>query len=140
MIGKHEGATPLIKQRSPDCKFFHSILHHEALALTKLRANSSDKVNELEKLISDVVRILNAIRPKAKTSRLFFKLCNAMSANHKTLLLHSNSKVRWLLRGKVWQTFFLLRIELYEFLKSSSDESAVLLKDEVWISKLCYIT
>ena len=59
-----------------------------------------------------------------------------MSADYKTLLLHS--EVRWLLQGKALQRFFLLRFELHEFLKSSSDESAVLFKDKVWLSKLCY--
>ena len=94
IMGKHKGATILIKQRSPNCKFLHCILRREALPSKKLRANSSDKVSELDKLMSDVVRIVNAICPEAKTSRLFSKLCDEMSADHKTLLLHN--EVRWL--------------------------------------------
>ena len=86
MIGKRKGATALIKQRSPDGKFLHCILHREALASKKSRVNSSDKVSELEKLMSDVVKIVNAIRPKAKTSQLFSKLCEEMSADHRTML------------------------------------------------------
>ena len=73
-IGKYKGAPALIKQRSPDCKFLHWLLHHEALASQKLRGNSSDKVSELEKLMSDGIGIRP--RPKAKTSRLFSKLCD----------------------------------------------------------------
>ena len=60
MIGKHKGATALIKQRSLDCKFLHYILHCEVLASKKLRANSSNKVSELEKVMSDMVSIVNA--------------------------------------------------------------------------------
>ena len=34
---------------------------------------------------------------------------------------------------------FLVRIELYRFLKSSSDKSALPLQKEVWVSKLCFM-
>ena len=106
MIRKHKDATALIKQRSPDCKFLHCILHHEALASKKLRANSFDKVSELELVMNDVMRVVNAIHPNTKASRLFSKLCNETSADHKTLLLLIYSEVRWLSRGKVLQRFF----------------------------------
>ena len=86
---KTQNATALIKPRSPNCNFFHCILHREALASKKLRANSSDKSSELENLMSDVVKIVNAIRPKAKISRFFSKLCDEMSAYHKNLLLRT---------------------------------------------------
>ena len=99
MIGKHKSASALIKQRSPDCNFFHCILHCKALVSRKLKTISSDKVSKLEKLMSDVTKILNAIRPKVKTSRLFSKLCDAMSTDCETLLVHS--EVRWLSQGKV---------------------------------------
>ena len=74
--------------------------------------------------MSDVVKIVNAIRPKAKISRMFSKLCDEMSAQHKNFLLHS--EVRWLSREKVFQRVFLLRSELYEFLKTRSDASDVI--------------
>ena len=64
MIEKHKSATALIKQRFPDCKFLHCILHRKALGSKKLKANSCDKVSELEKLMSNVVRF---VCPKAKT-------------------------------------------------------------------------
>ena len=80
MVGKHKGVTALIKQRSPNCMFLHCILHCEALAAKKLRGNSSDEASELQKLLSDVVKIVNSIRTKAKISRLFSKLCDDMSA------------------------------------------------------------
>ena len=95
------------------------------------------KLQKLALLMSDVVKIVNAIRPKAKTSRLFSKLCDEMSADHKSLLLHS--EVRWLSRGKVLQRVLLLRNELYEFFKSRNDESGVLFEDDVSISKLYYM-
>ena len=89
MIGKHKGATALIRQRSPNCKFLHCILLRKASACKKLKANSSDEASELEKLMSDIVKIFNAIRPKAKINRLFSKLCDEMSVDHKNLVLHS---------------------------------------------------
>ena len=98
MVGKHNGVTALIKQESPNCMFLHCILHRETLAAKKLRRNSSDEASELEKLMSYVVKIVNSIRTKAKISRLFSKLCDDMSADHKNLLLHC--EVPWLLRGK----------------------------------------
>ena len=137
MVGKHKGVTAPIKRRSPNCMFLHCILHREALAAMKLRRNSSDETSELEKLMSDVVKIVNSIRTKAKISRLFSKLCDDMSADHKNLLLHC--EVRWLSRGKVFQRVVLLRNELYEFLKSRNYVSAALFEDEFWVSKLCYM-
>ena len=46
------------------------------------------------------MRILNAISRKAKINRLFFKLYNSISADHKNLFLHS--KIRWVSRGEDW--------------------------------------
>ena len=68
MIGKLKGTTALIKHRSPICKFLHCILHRKALDCKKLKANSSDEMSELEKLMSDVMKIFNVIRLKAKSS------------------------------------------------------------------------
>ena len=83
--------------------------------------------------MSEVVKTVNAIRPKAKISRLFLKLCKEISEDRRTLLLRS--EIRWLLRRKVLQRFFLLRIELYKFLKFSSGDSAVRFKNRAWTSK-----
>ena len=69
VIGKHKDATVIVKQRSPNWEFLHYILHREALACKKLKANSSNEVSELDKLMSDVAKIVNAIRQKAKISR-----------------------------------------------------------------------
>ena len=54
--------------------------------------------------MNDVAKIVTAIRPKGKISRLLSKLCNEISADNKNLLLHS--EVRWLLCGKVLRRVF----------------------------------
>ena len=69
---------------NPNCKFLHCILCHEALSSKKLKTNFSDEASKLEKLMSDVVEIVNAIHLKTKPSRLFSKLCDEMFADHKT--------------------------------------------------------
>ena len=74
MIGKHKDATVIVKQRSPNCEFLHYITRREALACKKVKVNSSN--DELDKLISNVVKIVNAIRQKAKIRGLFSKLCD----------------------------------------------------------------
>ena len=53
--------------KNPNCKFLHCILCHEALSSKKLKTNFSDEASKLEKLMSDVVEIANAIHLKTKS-------------------------------------------------------------------------
>ncbi|XP_078256189.1 protein FAM200A-like [Rhinoraja longicauda] len=99
MMGKHKGATARIKEKSHNHTFLHCCLHREALAAKKLNTCCNDQKNELEELLQDVVKIVNAFRPQAKKCRLFSEQCKDMSADHMILLLHS--EVRWLSRGRV---------------------------------------
>jgi len=94
VIGKHKGATALIKQKSQNCKVLHCILHRLLLVSKKLRAKYFEEASELEKLMSDVLKIATDLCSKAQTNRLFSKFYNEICADKKTLLLHS--EVQWL--------------------------------------------
>ena len=88
--------------------------------------------------MGNVVKMVNAIRPKAKTSQFFPRFVMKCLQIIK-LCFYIVKFDGYVLEGKLWQKFFLLRTEIYEFLKFSSDERAVLFKNEVQIFKFCYI-
>jgi len=67
------------------------MLHREALVSKKISI-------ELNKVLSESVKIMNFIKSGALNGRLFYKLCEENEENVKSLLLHS--EVRWLSRGK----------------------------------------
>ena len=52
-------------------------------------SGKQQQLQQLDKLMNDVVKIDNALRQKAKIRGLFSTLFDEMSADHKNLLLHS---------------------------------------------------
>lgn len=84
----------------------HCIIHLEALASKKL----SPVLNETLKL---AVKIINNVKAKPLSSRIFALICSQMDSEHNTLLLHA--EVRWLSRGKTLSRLFELRKELIAY-------------------------
>ena len=93
MTGKVSGAVNKIKQLAPSSIGNHCIIHKEALAAKKL-SDKGNEVSEMEKLIQQVVKIVNFIHSKAMNSRVFKELCEAAECNYHILLQHT--EVRWL--------------------------------------------
>jgi hypothetical protein len=70
----------------------HCFLHREALTIKSVDGG------QLAEVLSTVVSIINYIKTRPVKSRIFEQLCEAMSAEHMTLLLHT--EIHWLSRGK----------------------------------------
>ena len=124
MSGSVKGFITLAKQKNPRIVFTHCFLHREALASRSL-------VPELQKVLDEMIKIVNYIKSRPLRSRLFSILCSAMESSHTQLLLHT--EVRWLSRGRV------LREELRLFLISEESELADLISNEIWCNKVAFL-
>jgi hypothetical protein len=130
MTGRHSGVVTQIKALAPEYKSTHCFLRRESLATKNMST-------ELNSAFSEVIKIVNHVKPNALNSRLFAALCDDMGADYKQLLLHAD--VRWLPRGKVLFRVFVLRNELAEFLQDKKPNWSQLFRDVDWIAKLAYL-
>lgn len=131
MTGKKSGLLARVKEVAPLATFTHCFLHREALASKKLHPALHD-------VLQTAVKIVNAIKAGALSSRLFASLCREMGSEHQHLLLHS--EVRWLSRGNVLTRLLELREEVSQFLSNVDSPLAVHLSDDEWCAKLAYLS
>lgn len=113
MTGKHVDELQRIKKVAPDAKWTHCMLQREALVSKKMST-------ELNKILSESVKIINFIKSGTLNSRLFYKLCEENEQNIKSLLLHS--EVRWLSQGKCLFRLFKLLHKVLEFLNNKNSD------------------
>ncbi|GBM03956.1 Zinc finger BED domain-containing protein 5 [Araneus ventricosus] len=131
-----ESIIAKVKSVAPLDVWTHCSLHREALAV-----KGFDKCRR--KTLDDAVKIVNCIKARPKTSRLFGVLCDEMDSENKQLLLHC--KVRWLLRGKVLSKLFELRDELMVSLKDEGCDGKPAsynldcVTDKNWLKRLAYL-
>ena len=98
MTGYRSGVVPKIKEVAhKEMLFTHCIIHREHLASKKLSP-------DLKNVLTNAVKIFNAIRSRSLNSRLFQALCESMDSQHDHLLLHT--EVRWLSLGRVLSRLF----------------------------------
>lgn len=83
--------------------------------------------------------MVNAIKAKPLSCRLFTEICNELGSEHQSLLFHNG--VRWLSRGKVLSRFHELLHEFFIFATENKDCSHFLeyLNDDEWNVKLAYL-
>ena len=131
MTGCRSGVVAKIKEVAhKEMLFAHCIIHREHLASKKLST-------DLKNVLTNAVKIVNAIRSRPLNSRLFQALCENMDSQHDHLLLHA--EVRWLSRGRVLSRLFELREETKHFLREMNSPLAEFLLDEMWLCKLAYL-
>ena len=131
MTGYRFGVVAKIKEVAhKEILFTHCIIHREHLASKKLSP-------DLKNVLTNAVKIVNAIRSRPLNSRLFQALCESMDSQHDHLLLHA--EVRWLSRGRVLSRLFELREETKHFLREMNSPLAEFLLDEMWLCKLAYL-
>ena len=87
MIGKKSGFQQKVKERAPNAKGVHCMIHRYALA-------SKTLPEPLLKVLDSAIKIVNFIKSGSLNTRLFKELCKDMDADHEVLLFHT--AVRWL--------------------------------------------
>ena len=131
MTGYRSGVVEKIKEVAyKEMLFTHCIIHREHSTSKKLSPN-------LKNILTNAVKIVNAIRSRPLNSRLFQALCESTDSQHDHLLLHA--KVRWLSRGRVLSRLFELREETKHILREMNSPLAEFLLDEMWLCKLAYL-
>ncbi|XP_014675458.1 PREDICTED: SCAN domain-containing protein 3-like [Priapulus caudatus] len=89
MTGRVNGLVQKTQAVSPTCVATHCMIHREALAAKPIGSDKTEK-NELELILEDVVKIVNAVKANTKKHRMFSKLCKDMDAEFSKLPYHRN--------------------------------------------------
>jgi hypothetical protein len=92
MLGSKSGFQTLIKQKAPDAKGLHCMIHRYALASKTLPESFTEVLN-------GVIKVDNHIKSSALNSRLFKEFCQEVGADYEGLLYYT--AVRWLSNGNV---------------------------------------
>ena len=127
MLGARQGFTARVKQENPCVVIVHCLLHRENLAAQKLS-------NDLQKVMQQVIQIVNFIKARALYSRLFSQMCSDFDSKHMHLLYHS--EIRWLSRGKVIQRLLELWTETEMFLAEKKHPLTHKLSDSNWLMQV----
>ena len=130
ITGTIKGFVTLAKEKNPNVKWTHCIMHREALASKRMSPQLHDVLN-------CSIKVINFIKSRPLNSRLFRLLCKKMEAKHKQLLLHT--EVRWLSRGRILNSLFKLRTEVGMFCKEHNSPYNELFENVGWLAKLCYL-
>ncbi|CAH0402530.1 unnamed protein product [Chilo suppressalis] len=130
MSGKCGGLQALIRKKTPNAMWTHSIIHREALA-------SKSMSSELNQVLECVISVVNYIKTRPLKARLFKKLCIGMGAEYAALLYYCNS--RWYSHGNVLFRVFELHEEISIFLYQERQENAKYFTETDFLLKLAYL-
>lgn len=106
MVGKTAGVVSRIKELTNNCSNSHCILHRQVLAIKNMPI-------PLKNVLDEAVKIINFVKSRPLSTRLFTILYEDMRSMHKSLLYHT--EVRWFSRGKTLVRLLELHNELYVF-------------------------
>ena len=79
------------------------MIHREAIVAKKISP-------DLNTVVQDAVKVINFMKSRALTTRIFANLCDEMESEFTTLLLHC--KIRWLPTGKALKRLLMLKNEV----------------------------
>lgn len=130
MVGKTASAVSRIKEIAKNCSSSHCILHRHALAIKKMPI-------PLKNVLDEAVKIINFVKSRPLSTRLFTILCEDMGSVHKSILFHT--EVRWLSRGKTLVRLLELRNELHFFFTDHLFNLQHKLTDKIWLFRLSYL-
>ena len=89
-------------------------------------------------VLKNAVKIVNFSKGSSLNSRLLEIFCSEIGETHTHLLFHT--EVRWLSQGKVLSRVYELRHEIYIFLIEKQSNLANIFEDDVWVTKLAYLS
>jgi hypothetical protein len=92
LTGKHSGVVSKVKEVAPDMNWVLCFIRKEAL-------ESKGMPPEFKTVLDSAVKLVNYIKARSLSNRLFSLLCDEMGSEYTQLLLHS--EIRWLSRGRV---------------------------------------
>ncbi|XP_066938665.1 zinc finger BED domain-containing protein 5-like [Macrobrachium rosenbergii] len=101
MSSFHRGLTTIFKERFPDVRTIHLVLHRQHLVATELS-------EELHDTLEVCIKAINKIKGNPFNSILLSMLCERNDETMNHLLLHTDT--RWLSRGNILQRL----VELYD--------------------------
>ena len=130
MTGKYKGLKAKVLEVHPTVEWVHCIIHREALVAKQLSPS-------LNTVLSQCIKIINAIKSSPLKSRIFAKLCEDNNSAYTQLLLHT--EVRWLSRGRALARLFMLRDEVYQFLLPISPDLTALFDNSLWLLQFAYL-
>ncbi|XP_013771999.1 protein ZBED8-like [Limulus polyphemus] len=131
MLGNRSGFATLMKREIPEVRVTHCLLHQYALAVKTLPKS-------LQEVLSTCVKIVNVIRGRSLSHRLFQVFCESMDSEHTVLVYHT--EVRWPSRGHVLQRIFELREEIKTFLKDQKLDLFSSFDSPELVQMLAYLT
>ncbi|KAL4126536.1 hypothetical protein QTP88_010757 [Uroleucon formosanum] len=88
-----------------------------------------------DSIMKEVVSIINFIRSNGLNHKQFQSVLIEINAEYGDVLYYT--AVRWLSRGRVLERFFVLRQEIYNFLKEKGKDASML-ENQTWISELAF--
>ena len=130
MLGVHSGFVAHVKKVNPEILATHCVIHRQALAVKGLS-------DQLQNVMTDVVKLVNFIKASALNSRLFRSFCEEMNSEFQELLYYAET--RWLSRGNVLQRVFKLRLEIEMFLIEKKHGLASKFSEKKWVCLLSYL-
>ena len=92
----------------------------------------------LKTVFDQAAKIINFIKAKELNNRIFKELCMEMGEKHGVLLHHT--EVRWLSRGRVIIRLIELHKAVQAFLLEKKAGLAECFFNQLWLSRLCYIS
>jgi len=132
MTGKHSRLLEnLLEATHNNALWNHCFIHREALVSKEIPPSLMD-------VLKNAVKIVNFSKGSSLNSRLLEIFCSEIGENHTHLLFHT--EVRWLSQGKVLSRVYELRHEIYIFLIEKQSHLANIFEDDVWVSKLAYLS
>ncbi|XP_072384381.1 zinc finger BED domain-containing protein 5-like [Diabrotica undecimpunctata] len=128
MANHKAGLQACVKAVAPEVKWTHSCIHRQALVAKTLR-------EPLQKILNELVQIVNYIKTRPLQSRLFSLSCKEIGSEHEHLFIHT--EVRWLSQGRILTRFLKLRDEVRVFFLDT--KYANILTDFSWLCSTAYL-
>ena len=129
MISARSDFARRVKELSPGAYSVHCMIHCQALASRTL-------YSDLQSALKIAIKTVNC--ESALNTRLFSKLCKDMSADHTTLLYHTD--VRLLSKRNALFRVFKLREELAEYVfRQAETNLASYFSNPLFIQRLAYL-